>query len=729
MSALPTFSISERYGLVNVDTEKNDLREYLRSSFRFSSKKLWRGDRKKHMYLNVPVSFDIETSSWLDGDKGYRACMYCFVFGFYGCTFLGRTWNDFEDYLRILREEINVGYDRRVIIYVHNLAYEFQFLQKRLEWDTVFAVDPRTPIKAITKDGFEFRDSYILSGYSLAKTGESLLRYPVRKMVGDLDYSLIRHSETQLTEKEWQYVIHDGQIVLAYIKEEMENNHDSIMTVPLTNTGKVRRYVRHQCYCDREGKKSASAYKKYRHLMNALTLEGPDEYVMLKEAFQGGFTHARSLMSNRTLEDVTSYDFTSSYPYSMISEYYPMSKGRRITIKTKEEFDEVLHRYCCLFRIRIHDLEYNGIGDVPISRSKCYVQGGRFDNGRIISAKLVETTMTEVDFAYIRKFYDWTGIQVVGDMFVYDRGYLPYPIVKAVLDLYQKKTTLKGVKGKEQEYQHAKGMLNSCYGMMVTDIVRDENVYEDGEWNKRHPEDMTEMISKYNTSKGRFLFYPWGVWVTAWSRRHLFEAIYTLNDDYIYADTDSVKLLNIEKHQSFFDGYNRRVEDKLREAMEFHRIDFSLCHPKTVKGEEKMIGVFDFDGHFKRFKTLGAKRYIKEDDNGEIEITVSGVSKMRGVDYLRWKYKDPVSIFEHFAEGLEFPATYDDHHVIKEGCGKKLHVYDDERISGYVTDYQGNKGYYDEKSFIYMAPTSYNMTMTAEYIDLILNIQKRRTYL
>lgn len=710
------------------EEEKNALREYLRT-FPLGSKKLWRGDRKKHLYLNIPISFDIETSSWLEGEKGYRACMYCFVFGFYDRVFLGRTWKDFDEMLRIVREEIGVSYERRIIIYVHNLAYEFQFIQKRFDWDMVFAVDQRTPIKALTKDGIEFRCSYILSGYGLAKTGESLLKYPVKKMVGDLDYSLIRHSQTPLDFKEWQYVIHDGQVVLAYIKEEMENNHDSIMTVPLTNTGKVRRFVRHMCYCDKKCKKSATAYKKYRKLMNALTLNGADEYGMLKEAFQGGFTHARSLMTDRVLEDVTSYDFTSSYPYSMISEYYPMSKGRKVTVHSKEEFDEYLHTYCCLFTLKIHDLEYNGIGDVPLSRSKCdNIVEGKYDNGRVISAKSLYTTMTEVDFAYLRKFYDWTGIQVVGDMYVYDRGYLPTPIVNAILDLYEKKTTLKGVKGKEQEYQHAKGMLNSCYGMMVTDIVRDENIYEDGHWEHSHCSDVEEKIRKYNESKGRFLFYPWGVWVTAWSRRHLFEAIYSVNVDYIYADTDSIKLLNIIRHQKFFDDYNKRVEIKLKEAMSFHGISFDRCHPKTVKGVEKMIGVFDFDGHYKKFKTLGAKRYIKEDDEGEIEITVSGVAKVQGIEYLRHQFRTDDAIFEAFSDGLEIPSTYeDDDHSIKEGSGKKLHIYDDESKSGYVTDYMCNKGYYDEKSFIYMTPTSYNMSMTAEYIALIQNIQHRRT--
>ena len=32
--------------------------------------------------------------------------------------------------------------------------------------------------------------------------------------------------------------------------------------------------------------------------------------------------------------------------------------------------------------------------------------------------------------------------------------------------------------------------------------------------------------------------------------------------------------------------------------------------PKTIKGETKTLGVWDFDGFYTDFKTLGAKRYI-----------------------------------------------------------------------------------------------------------------------
>ena len=44
--------------------------------------------------------------------------------------------------------------------------------------------------------------------------------------------------------------------------------------------------------------------------------------------------------------------------------------------------------------------------------------------------------------------------------------------------------------------------------------------------------------------------------------------------------------------------------------MSYHKLDISLCTPTTIKGEKKIIGVWDYDGHYDMFKTLGAKRYM-----------------------------------------------------------------------------------------------------------------------
>ena len=89
----------------------------------------------------------------------------------------------------------------------------------------------REPIYATTEGGLEYRCSFKLSGYALVKVGEHLTRHQVKKMVGDLDYSLIRTPITPLTDKEKNYILHDALVVLAYIKEEMEDTEGLLLTM------------------------------------------------------------------------------------------------------------------------------------------------------------------------------------------------------------------------------------------------------------------------------------------------------------------------------------------------------------------------------------------------------------------------------------------------------------------------------------------------------------------
>lgn len=295
------------------------------------------GTNKKIKYFNVPASFDIETSS-VQSSGLKMSLTYEWSFGINGIVTVGRTWEEYEELIRNVENLFGTSENVRLIVYVHNLSYEFQFMRKIFEWDKVFSLDVRKPVYAITKTGIEYRCSYKLSGYNLETVGKNLQKYKVEKMSGDLDYSKVRHSKTPLTEKEWQYCVHDVLVVMAYIQEKIESDGD-ITKIPLTKTGYVRNYCRNNCfYLYKSHKRGGWKYKQYRQLMRNLTLT-PDEYNQLKRAFQGGFTHANAVYSGRILENVGSFDFTSSYPYVMISEKYPMGRGEHIQITSSEQFE------------------------------------------------------------------------------------------------------------------------------------------------------------------------------------------------------------------------------------------------------------------------------------------------------------------------------------------------------------------------------------------------------
>ena len=663
--------------------------------------------------MDIPISFDIETSSCKSTNSRHEetkfAIMYEWNLCIAGIFVMGRTWKEFLIALDKIRKFFELNQLKRIIIYVHNLGFEFQFMRKHIKWDRVFALKEREPVKAIT-EGIEFRCSLLLSGYSLAKLSDQLTIYKVNKLVGELDYTKVRTPKTPLTFMEIQYCLFDTLVVVCYIEELIER-HKHLSRLPLTKTGFVRNFFRNKCLYDKGShKNNTGKYIKYRKLMDELTLT-EDSYTIARKAFAGGFVHANALYANKTIYNVKSFDFTSAYPAVMVCEKFPMSKPKKVYLSRPEEVDEYCKMYACMFRISLVDVEEVELYENYISVSHCYnLEDCLQNNGRVVSAKHLSTYVTEQDWFIIKRFYKWKECRI-SDFYIMQKDYLPRDFIMGVLEEYKIKTELKGVEGKEVEYLVSKENINSAYGMMVTDVLRKEIVYE-YEWSKEEP-DVEKAISKYNNDRKRFLFYLWGVWVTAYNRFNLFTAISEFGYDYVYSDTDSVKVVNYDEHMEYINRYNEIVKYKLRKVCEHYDIPLEMTRPKTIKGVEKILGIWDDEGVYTRFKTLGAKRYMTE-KNGEINITVSGLNKHKAVPWLLKEYKD--NIFDAFADGLAVPATE---------TGKLTHTYIDEEVSGVVVDYLGYKYNYKELSSVHLEPAPYETSIAAKYADYLMNVQER----
>lgn len=693
------------------DDVKNDFQDFIKGICRDTRRK------QKIEYYNIPCTFDIETSSFYDGENK-AGCMYIWMFSIDDHIMVGRTWDEFILLLNGLHDKLSLHNDfRRLIVYVQNLGYEFQWFCNRIQWQKVFATDYRAPLTALTTNGIEFRCSYRLSGYSLEKMGEQLQKYTVKKMVGDLDYKKVRHSKTPLTDTEMGYCINDVRVLSAYIREKIENE-GGITKIPLTKTGYVRLYCKEHIFGGRSHRRDYQIYHKF---IEKLTLD-PEEFKMLLRAFQGGFTHASCFYSNskEPQKDVTSFDYCSKYPAAMVAEQYPMDKGEWYKPKDNEDIKYQMKHYCCVFDVQFIGLKPKILFENYLSLSKCTnVKNPVVNNGRLVSADELVTTITNVDFDIIKKTYIWDKIKI-GKFIRYKKGYLPTDFVNCILDFYEKKTTLKGLEGFEVEYLQFKELLNSCYGCAVTNPCKPLITFESGEkgWYQEE-QDLKEQIEKYNKKKDRFLFYPWGVFVTAYCRRDIWEyGILKAGLDYIYSDTDSVKFIG--KHPGFEKEYNKMILKKMLSACRYHGIDVSRIAPKTKNGEIKPLGVFEFDGHYSLFRTNGAKRYLlkyshdkrnKKKNMGKIMLTVAGLNKDKGAEYMQ-TLKDP---FAAFTNQLTVPKEY---------SGRQTATYIDEEIHGKVIDYLGVESDYDELSCLHLEESEYTMNMSDDYLDYLMGIQE-----
>ena len=655
---------------------------------------------KRKFYDTNIYTFDIETSSYyiLDGkvypaikydelsDKEKqraikRSHMYIWMFSINDIVYYGRTWNELKLFLKRLDDHIG---DTKYV-FIHNLAFEFQYLKSNFHFDEVSARKSHKVISAIMRDyNIILKCSYMMSNVAL-KCLPKMFNLPVEKKVGDLDYSLIRNPNTPISEKELGYCEYDCLVLYYYILKELEVYED-VKHIPSTNTGKVRRELQNLTRTN----------FKYRRIVKKAINTNPHIYNLLCDAFLGGYTHANWIYADSVLENVDSYDIASSYPYVLVTQKYPNSEFRPCKIKKREEMSK---RLAYLLVVRFKNVKckyYNNF----ISASKCRnLRGAKYDNGRLISADEFEMTLTDIDFYFYLDTYDLE--YEILECYYSSMSYLPKTLIEFILDKYVGKTELKGIPGREMEYGRIKGMYNSIYGMSVTNNIRDDVIYDDatGTWDEV-PLDNDTIIKKLGSEKKKaFLSFAYGVWVTAYARDNLLRRVIA-NDDYVvYCDTDSCKLVE-GYDKKVFEDYNKSVEDRINFVCKVLKLDARKYAPSDIKGNKHMMGLFEKECNYKEFITQGAKKYAYKID-GKIHITVAGVPKS-GAKALK--------SLDDFRD--DFIFSYKD-------TNKNLVMYTEEQSPVEVEDYLGLKYLVTDKSGCCILPNTYKLSKSLDYANLI----------
>lgn len=568
-------------------------------------------------FIKLPATFDIEATTIQRGEE-YESFMYIWQMCVNGFVVFGRTWDEWQLFLSRLAAELETSIDKRLVIYVHNLSYEFEFIRDFIEFTDIFATDSHDVLTA-RSDDFEFRCSYRLSNMSLEKFIKNTQGTHHNKGVDDLDYKTIRTPATELTAVEYGYCYNDVmglyECLLNYI------SRDDLEHIPLTSTGFVRRDCRNAM---RKNKKNRKMF-----LNTKLDFE---QYQLLKDCFRGGNTASNRYHTNVILDNVRSWDISSSYPYVMIAEKFPMGKFMPATIDSMEKLKEFNSRFCTIGRYAFKDLKVKRHTPVPyIPYSKCYdIENDICYNGRVLSADFITIALTNIDLDIILNQYDFSDL-MLKDYYVARKGRLPLEFREEVFSYFEKKSVLKYETDENSQYMYmkSKNALNSCYGMTVTDPVHNEIKFSDGEWIHGDVDRVTKLEDFYKTYNS-FLPYQWGVFVTAYARQRLQKAIDQVGLDTVYCDTDSVKFI----------GDHDDVFQKINADMIKYNRDNNIVHSVEVNGKTYFLGTWDSEAMkgkdiaYDQFKTLGAKKYAYVQD-GHIGITVAGLAKKLGAEELQ----------------------------------------------------------------------------------------------
>lgn len=682
--------------------------EYLTKFGLIEESKKRRRSQNKHRIMNVYTAFDIETSTvWMNPDHSLydvHSFMYVWQFQIEEYTVKGRTWEEFFSFLEILKTSLEkirtdnkLAVNPLLIIWVHNLSYEWSFLSSLYPFtnDEVFFRDVRKPIYCRMFDSFEFRCSYIQTNLSLSalckQTGVQ------QKLSGQkFNYDKVRFPWTPLSKFEEEYTTVDVQSLVQAMKYRVQRGGDTLQTVPLTSTG----YVRRDC---KEALKDQ--YLDIREMK-----PGEKEYRLLRKAFRGGNTHANRYFVNQIIEDVYSYDISSSYPTQQLTQLFPVKAFKWLDIRQRSArkriervFQFIGLGYAVVGTYQFKNMRLkNHREPIPyISLSRCQAMGDDdtellLDNGRVLECAYMEISLTEIDLGIVLDQYTYDSFDVLEAM-VAQKDYLPESYRAVIQEYYNKKTALKGDDTEDGKYMYmkSKNMLNAVYGMSATDPVHQDIHYQDMMYKVSTYEDFTQ-DELLKLLKNASFPYQWGVYTTAYARKQLQDAIKLCGDQIVYCDTDSVKT------KGDIDIF--RLNDKLlKKAVQMK------AYADDMKGKRHYIGLFESDGHYDKFITQGAKRYAYQIGD-DIGITVAGVSKKineeTGISFA----VEELGTLDNFRVGMKWKKA-----------GGTISVYNDADDFDYTDKKTGKTVHI--KSNVAIVPSTYVMTYSKDYSLLLNEIQ------
>lgn len=476
--------------------------------------------------------------------------------------------------------------------------------------------EKREPVYIEHDDFIQFREC-LSWGRSLSKLAEDYTS--LRKLKGDLDYSIYRESFNDFTnEEEWLYCDLDV-LILSHFSEWFFENYLNNRINPVT----IQSFLRIESR--REIGRSGLSEKKVEKFIRFSQLNEEDYAILMNWVYRGGYVHGNILHIGQEYQNMTnlySVDFTSSYPASMLHYRYPMhftyysmyGIDELATLDPETETFYACFEFTNLRTKTAHTIE---------SYSKCLIcEDYTLDNGRVRTASKMRVYLTSLDWELYQLYYDWDEVEC-WDVHISELHSLPDYLLVPLLKYY----TSKAEKKKEGiNYAVEKSYCNSYYGVCVT-----RKVMKEVEWNG------TEAVEKSGKSynqliKGDIFLPQWGVWISAYSRYNLLKNVYDIEHQpringkknvVLYCDTDSIKFIDSGNGFEVIERYNQKMFAMNEKLCEKYHLNYEFYSDLGAFDNEYPDGIIDF-------KMLGAKRYIHsymKDGKKKWCSTIAGLPK------------------------------------------------------------------------------------------------------
>lgn len=637
---------------VKYNEKKDEINEKRRNNYNSEKRKSdYKKKKNEKKYNNIIYCIDIETCTIENGVnfKGEtKKCSYMIS----ACTScidintgevrhykLDRTYKQLSETI----EEIYQSTEKETLIYCHNFSYEFDFFKNNVSFFHEHTCNKQIFVKShkplmIKYQHIQFRCSYLLSNISVKTMGEKLtglLKQDWKKL--DYEYNKIRTPLTPLTQKEIDYNFRDTDIVVLYIYHFIVKKYGiDVLNKKLYTITSIARYVG-EIVNDSKNKKMW--YKFNRKCMAQNEFQLSFWYIL----FSGGLCTSNPNYFLKVIDNVASFDFSSSYPYCMFNHFPIKFRKKIINLEYFKDIEKDTKLNVSIFfnciidvsNIRINNFKY------PIqSIYKCTDLKNEISiNGKLVKANSCRLYLTSLDYFMLTKFYEFEIINIIYyEQSNYNSKLSDYTLntvnrllqdksefkeynnivtdstmdkdfifkneeitnlLKMQPDLDTKKYVMK------DEYLTIKGQLNSQYGVLVQKPLSENIVYnfETLEYEK-NIDDFEKYINQRNPKTNLIV----GLYVTAFARYNLLTVLYLClknNINVYYTDTDSIKVDYTDK-------------GKVDEVIKIYN--------STVNKNKYNIGYMDFEGVYDKFVTNGNKSYITLHDS-YINATMSGLPK------------------------------------------------------------------------------------------------------
>lgn len=314
----------------------------------------------------------------------------------------------------------------------------------------------------------------------------------------------------------------------------------------------------------------------------------PNELDLLVDIHKGGYYMVNNNVIEKTIENVYSFDSSSCHISLMARKPFPYGGFTEEIDENKIEEIIKLRHYSWIGEFIFYNLEKKV--NLPINI---------IDYGKKVDDKFV-LILTDVDFEWFCNVFKFSGFLTM-NFFYSKRKILPRNLLLMFDDLYRtKEAQKKGSFAKEL----SKFRAELPYGQSIKKpFYEKETYYDENDNTFKIMKKGYEFNDVINSLKKRNLPYQLGIWTVAYSRLELIKLIFKIGiDKVIYADTDSVKFIG-EEGLEIMKKYNNEIDE-----------EFAAVEDKThIKFLSKM-GRWQFEGKYSRFKALGVKWYLVEEN-------------------------------------------------------------------------------------------------------------------